>query len=105
MKSVCENKLKVIDHSQKDKLSYIEWNRKAIMQHNRQNSRLIGHKDKIKAGMVTYSIPSIVNGRLLSKNISEPVSAISPFSKRVSSNARKGAVTVAHKSHKNFYNW
>jgi hypothetical protein len=61
-KSVCENKLKVIDNSQKDKLSYIEWNRKTIMQHNRQNSRLIGHEDKIKAGMVTYPIPSIVNG-------------------------------------------
>jgi hypothetical protein len=60
MKSVCENK--VIDNSQKDKLSYIERNRKTIMQHNRQNSRLICHEDKIKAGMVTYSIPSIVNG-------------------------------------------
>jgi hypothetical protein len=50
LKSVCENKLKVINNSQKDKLSYNERNRKTIMQHNRQNSRLIGHEDKIKAG-------------------------------------------------------
>jgi hypothetical protein len=79
MKWVCENenenKPKVKNNSQKENMMHTEQNclvikelqeelnRKTTVQHNLQNSRLTHRQKNTKAEIVTYTVPSIINGR------------------------------------------
>jgi hypothetical protein len=77
-----------------------ELNRKITVQHNLQNPRLIREQTNIKAELVTYTIPSIVNGRLSRENVSESANLMILLLKRSKLNTLKESASVAHRRHK-----
>jgi hypothetical protein len=112
MKTVCENKPRAKNNSQKENMMHTEQdcfiikesqeelNRKTKVQHNLQNRRLTRQQTNIKEEIVTYTIPSIINGRLSRENASESVNLRTSLQKRVKLNTLKETVTVAHRRHK-----
>jgi hypothetical protein len=112
MKTVCENKPRAKNNSQKENMMHTEQdcfiikesqeelNRKTKVQHNLQNRRLSRQQTSIKEEIVTYTIPSIMNGRLARENARESVNLRTSLQKRVKLNTLKETVTIAHRRHK-----
>jgi hypothetical protein len=77
MRIIYENKLKVKNNIQ------------TTAQYNLQNSRVSRQETKIKTGMESYPIPSIVNGRPSREDVSESINLMSSLQKKEKLNTSK----------------
>jgi hypothetical protein len=116
MKTLYENKTRAVNNEEKEKIKYTgqdclttkepqeEINMKTNVEFNLQNPSLTRHQSNIKEEGDTYILPSIINGRISTKDTSRTTKQRTSLEKRVKLNiSKKTNIGVWKKQ--NTHNW